>query len=221
MSIWLVLAVVFAVLEVIAVSKSLRNLEYMAKPGVMASLFLWLYTTTGLAGATFWFGLGLLFSLAGDVLLMSPRERMFLAGLAAFLLAHISYTAGFMSGATTVSIWSLVLLVVIAINVRRLMQRIVGAMRLRGQNSLMIPVILYGTVISVMLYTALSTIYNPAWNTGAAFFVSLGAFFFCVSDLILAWNKFVSPLKNGHVWSIGSYYLGQIGILAGVIGQFG
>lgn len=221
MYIWLVLASISAVAEALAASKNLKTLEYIAKPAVMVFVFLWLYTATGLTGVAFWFGVGILFSLAGDVLLLFPGDRMFLLGLVAFLLAHVSYTTGFVNEASTVSLWSLVLLVVIAINVRRLLQRIAGAMRLRGQNSLVIPVILYGTVISVMLYAALSTIYNPAWNTSAAFFVSLGAFLFCASDLILAWNKFVSPLNNGRFWCITLYYLGQIGIIAGVISQFG
>lgn len=221
MYIWLILALIFAAAEAIAVSKDTKRLEYVAKPAAMIFLFLWLYTTTGLTGIAFWFGLGILFSLAGDVLLMVPGDRMFLPGLVAFLLAHVLYTAGFMNEASTLSLWSLILLVVIAINVRRLMQRIAGAMRARGQNSLVIPVTLYGTVISVMLFAALSTIYNPVWSTSAAFLVSLGAFFFCASDLMLAWNRFVSPLKNGHFWNITLYYLGQIGIVSGVVSQFG
>ena len=81
MYLWLALALIFASLEVIAVSKNLGQLEYIAKPGVMLSLFLWLYTTTGLQGNTFWFGLGILFSLAGDVLLMFPNH--FITGLIA------------------------------------------------------------------------------------------------------------------------------------------
>ena len=105
--------------------------------------------------------------------------------------------------------------------VGRLLRRIVGAMRIRGENRLVTPVILYGTVISVMLYAAMSTIFNPAWKTNASFFVSLGAFLFCASDAVLAWNRFVSPIGNGRAWNISLYYLGQIGLIAGVMAQFG
>ena len=59
----------------------------------MICLFLWLFANTGLQGHAFWFGSGILFSLAGDVLL--SFERMFLPGLVAFLLAHLSYIVGF------------------------------------------------------------------------------------------------------------------------------
>lgn len=220
MYLWLILAFIFAALEMIAVSKNLQRWEYLAKPAALVGLFLWLYSSTGLQGNAFWFGLGILFSLVGDVLLIS-FERMFLFGLIAFLLAHISYITGFREEIVMITAWSLILAVFIAINVGRLLRRIVGAMRTKGENRLVTPVILYGTVISVMLYAAMSTIFNPVWKTNAAFFVSLGAFLFCASDAVLAWNKFVSPVKNGREWNISLYYLGQIGLIAGVIAQFG
>ena len=221
MVLWLTLVLIFASLEVIAVSKNLQRLQYFAKPAVMVCLFLWFYSSTGLQGNTLWFGLGILFSLAGDVLLMISLERIFLLGLIAFFLAHISYITGFRDEIVNVTAWSLILAVFIAINVGRLLRRIVGAMRAKSENRLVVPVIIYGTVISVMLYAAMSTIYDPAWKTNASFFVSLGAFLFCASDAVLAWNKFVSPIKNGRAWNIALYYLGQLGLIAGVISQFG
>jgi len=221
MYIWLILTLIFAALETIAVSRNLQRLEYMAKPAVMVFLFLWLYATTGLQGNTLWFGFGILLSLAGDVLLMISLDRLFLAGLSAFLLAHISYITGFRAELMTVNVWSVILLVFIAINVSRLLRRIVGSMRARGENNLVLPVIIYGTVISVMLYAAMSTLSNLAWTPLGAFFVSAGALLFVTSDAILAWMKFVAPIKNGRVWNIALYHLGQIGLIAGVISQFG
>jgi len=221
MYLWLILAIIFATLEAIAVSKNLQRLEYFAKPVVMACLFVWLYSSTGLQGNTFWFGLGILFSLAGDVLLMISLDRMFLFGLIAFLIAHIFYITGFRDELGSFNAWSWILAVFIAINVGRLIRRIVGTMRAKGQNKLVIPVIIYGTLISVMLYAAMSTIYDPTWKTSATLFVSVGAFLFCASDTILAWIKFVSPIKNGRIWNIALYHLGQIGLIAGVISQFG
>jgi len=71
------------------------------------------------------------------------------------------------------------------------------------------------------LFAAMSTLFDPAWKTGAALFVSLGAFSFYISDVILAWNKFVAPIRNGRVFNIVTYHLGQIGLIAGVVSQFG
>lgn len=221
MYLWLALALLFALLESIAVSRNLQRLEYIAKPAVMAFLFLWLYTTTGLQGTTLWFGLGILLSLVGDVLLMISLDRLFLPGLAAFLLAHLSYITGFRAELTTVNVWSLILLAFIAINASRLLRRIVGAMRARGENTLILPVIAYGIVISIMLYAAMSTTSNLTWSPLAAFLVSAGALLFVASDVILAWMKFVAPLKNGRIWNIALYHLGQIGLIAGVVSQFG
>ena len=215
---WLIFAIICASLEVIAASKDLRTVEYFAKPTVMVGLFLWLSASTGLQGQAFWFGLGILFSLAGDVLLLF--ENMFLPGLVAFLFAHVSYITGFRESIVTTTIWSLILAAFIALNIGRLLQRIVGAMRTKGENKLIGPVLIYGTVISVMLYAAMSTIYDPVWKNSAALFVGLGAILFCASDAILAWNKFVAPVRNGRVWNNTLYYLGQIGIIAGVIAQF-
>jgi uncharacterized membrane protein YhhN len=220
MIIWLILVLLFAFLEAIAVSRNVERLEYIAKPSVMVFLFLWLYTSTGLQGDALWFGVGLLFSLVGDVLLMFSSNRFFLLGLVAFLFTHIFYLIGFRDAATNISAWSLIWMLFIAINVSRLIRRIVGAMRAKGENKLILPVVLYGTVISMMLYGAMATIYDPAWKTSAAFFVSLGAILFTTSDTILAWMKFVSPLKNGRAWNIVLYYLGQIGLIAGAIAQF-
>jgi alkenylglycerophosphocholine hydrolase len=221
MYVWLVLALLSAALEAIAVAKDLRNVEYVSKPAVMVFLFIWLYTTTGLQGNAFWFGLGILFSLAGDMLLVFQLDRLFIPGLIAFLFAQISYIAGFRQELATVTVWSFILLVFLAVNVGRLMRRMIGGMRARGHNRLVVPVLVYGTVISIMLYAALSTLSNPAWTMSAAFFVSTGAFLFSASDTMLAWNKFISPIGSGRVMSIILYQLGQIGLIAGVISQLG
>jgi uncharacterized membrane protein YhhN len=221
MYVWPILALFAASFEAVIVWKNLNKFEVFAKPAVMLFLFLWLYATTGLQGNTLWFGTGILLSLAGDVLLVSSTDRMFVLGLAAFLFAHIAYIIGFKEELLNPTVWSFILLFLLFVNSIRLIRRIVGAMRAMKQNSLVIPVIVYSLVISLMLFAAMSTIFDPAWKTGASLFVSTGAFLFFLSDLILAWNKFVSPIKNGPVLNIVTYYLGQIGLIAGVISQFG
>jgi uncharacterized membrane protein YhhN len=221
MNIWLILAFVFAALEALALWKSWGKLEYVAKPAVMICLFLWLYLSTGLQGNMFWFGVGILFSLAGDVLLMISLDRMFIFGLIAFLLAHIAYLVGFQNELMTVTAWSVLLIVILSVSAVRVMRRIVSAIQANGQVRMVAPVILYSTVITLMLYAAMTTISNPEWTTNASFLVSVGAFLFYISDLILAWNKFVSPIKNGRMLNIAAYHLGQIGLIAGVVSQFG
>jgi hypothetical protein len=48
----------------------------------------------------------------------------------------------------------------------------------------------------------------------------VGALFFYLSDIVLAWNKFVSPIRNGRIYNIAMYHIGQIAIIAGVILQY-
>jgi uncharacterized membrane protein YhhN len=218
--VWLILALIAALFEAFAVQKQNHKWELFAKPAVMILLLVWLYTSIGFQGEALWFGLGLLFSLIGDVLLLNSTDQMFVWGVFAFLLTHVFYLIGFQNELLHFTAWSFVLLFFIYINGLRLLRRIVGSMRVKAFDRLIAPVIVYGVVISLMLYAAMSTIFDPAWKTRAALLVSVGAFLFYLSDLILAWNKFVSPLRIRRIPSILAYHLGQIGLIAGVINHF-
>lgn len=221
MIIFLLAAIVFAGLEGLAVWRDWRKLEWVVKPAVMVCLFGWLSLTSGLQGASLWFGLGILFSLAGDVALI-PKDRFFLAGLAAFLLAQIAYLIGFNTPLPAVStVWSLGIALVLGSGAVRVMRPIVAGLRAKSQAQLTGPVILYSVVITLMLLSALLTLFRPDWKSVPALLVSAGAFLFYLSDIVLAWNRFVSPMQHGRTLNIGLYHLGQIAIVAGVILQFG
>ncbi|HEY5730714.1 MAG TPA: lysoplasmalogenase, partial [Anaerolineales bacterium] len=207
MNIWPILALIFAALESWALWKKLDKLEYVAKPAVMICLFIWLYLNTGLLGLTLWFGVGLIFSLIGDVLLMISLDRMFIFGLITFLLAHVAYIVGLQNELMAFTSWSVILIVILSMTAVRMMRRIISAIRAKGQARLIIPVTVYSAVITVMLYAAMTTISNPEWNTSASFYLSVGAFLFYISDLILAWNKFVTPIQNGRILNIAAYHL--------------
>lgn len=221
MNIFLLIAFAFAALEIFALFKNLPRLEYIAKPAVMLILLLWLLTSIGLSGASLWFGLGILFSLAGDVLLMIQFERMFLAGLIAFLFAHISYMVGFNIPLPAFSAWGIAFAVMISLGGARIIRRILEAITAKGQSQMRMPVIVYSMTISLLLLSAMLKLSDLSWNANSAALVSLGAFMFYISDIILAWNKFVEPIQNGRIYNIAAYQLGQIALIAGVIHQFG
>ena len=220
MNIFLIAAVILAALEALAVPKNQSRLEYVAKPGVMIALFLWLWTSSGLSGALLWFGLGILFSLAGDVLLMLSPDRLFLAGLVAFLFAHVAYIIGFNTPLPEFSAWGIFLAVIIGINGVRVLRRILAPLATQGPTGLRIPIVVYGITISTMLLSAMMKLTDVSWEAGAALLVALGAFLFYASDIILAWMKFVSPIRHGRIYNIITYQLGQIALIAGVILQF-
>jgi len=217
----LIAALGFAALEALALWKKWTRLEYLAKPAVMIVLLLWLWTTTGLGGAALWFGLGILLSLTGDILLMISLDRLFLAGLIAFLLAHLAYLIGFNIPIPEISAWGFVLAIIVGLGGVRVMRRIVAPLTSSGQARMRMPIIIYSAVISLMLLSAMMKMTEITWNTNAAALVGVGAFLFYVSDIILAWNKFVAPIQNGRIYNIGAYHLGQIMLIAGVIAQFG
>ena len=217
--VWLILAITAAVLETIAVQKNIRRLELVANPLTMVFLFLWLVSETALQGNALWFGLGVLFSLIGDIVLLRSSERMFMLGLGAFLLTHIFYLIGLRDQLFNVTTWSVILFIVIYLNATRLLRQMVNTIRAKRLNALVFPVTVYGLVISLMLYAAMSTLFDPAWSSSAALLLGVGALLFYGSDLILAWMKFVNPIHNGPVYGIIMYYLGQIGLIAGVITQ--
>ena len=220
MYILIIFAFIFAGLESLALWKGWRRLEYLAKPAVMICLFIWLYLTSGFQGALSWFGVGILFSLAGDIALLFI-DRFFMVGLTAFMLAHIAYLVGLnIPFPQTLGVWTFGIAVVVGLNALRLIRRILGGIRSRGQTRLVLPVIAYSIVITLMLLSALITLFRPDWKSTPALLVSLGGFLFYLSDIILAWNRYVAPIKNGRMLNIGIYHLGQIAIVVGVAMQF-
>lgn len=220
MYLFILAALVFAALEALALWKNWFWLEVIAKPGVMVVLFIGLFTSVGLNGPLLWFGMGILFSMAGDVFLMISLDRLFLAGLAAFLLAHVAYVIGFNLPLPALTSWGVILAILIGFGGARVIRRILSEAISKGQGRMRIPILLYSMVISLMLLSATMKLADLTWNAGAALLVSLGAFLFYLSDIILAWNKFVAPIQHGRIYNIAAYHLGQIVLIAGVIVQY-
>jgi len=218
MYIFLILAIIFAVWEVYAAFTGLRQLEYIAKPAVMMFLLIWFYVATGLQVAALWFGIW--FSLFGDVLLLWS-DRLFIFGLIAFVPAHISYIIGFIHEIMAVSHWSLILAVLLGAGGVRVLRRIIGAMRASGHYLLITPVVIYSIIITLMLYMAMLTLSDISWSANASLLVAAGAFSFFISDIVLAWNWFVSPISHGHTRNIVLYHAGQIMLVTGVINKLG
>jgi len=214
-----ILAIIIAILDWIAVARKWRRIEYFAKPATMLALLTWVGVNGGFHGPMLWFALGLLFSLGGDVFLMLPREQ-FIPGLVSFLIGHICYLIGFNSPAPQFNAASVILLVVVLFTGFQVYRRVAGGLQAGGNEKLKLPVLIYSIVISLMLFSALSTLILPEWRIFAAVCASSGALLFFVSDTTLAYNKFVAPLPNGRVIVIVTYHLGQILIALGAAIRF-
>ena len=90
-------------------------------------------------------------------------------------------------------------------------------MKAPGRGKLRAPVVIYTVVISLMVVSALTMLFRPNVSTGAALLMALGAVLFFVSDAVLAWNRFVAPVRGGKLIVIVAYHLGQMALIAGVI----
>ena len=222
-----ILLFLVAALDWVAVAKGWKKVEYIAKPVVMLVLLGLLALVGGLGSLPLiCFFLGIFFSLVGDVFLMVSyarfSDRWFIPGLITFLLAHAAYIIGLNTPLPDVSpIWSLGLAVILALTAARVLRRIIAGLRQKGLWRLVRPVGMYGMVITLMLLSALLTLDNSAWKAAASGLVTLGAMLFCFSDILLPWNKFVNPIKNGRLANMILYHLGQFALVTGVILQFG
>ena len=217
----LVFVLFIAVLDWIAVARNWRKVELLAKPATMVALFLVFAMVGRFSSSPLWcFGAGIVFSLGGDIFLLLS-DRWFIAGLFVFLLGHLSYITGFNLHFPVVSpFWSIGIAFVLALVLWRILGKIISGIKEKGFHQLIIPVVVYGTVISIMLFSAMLTVFRQEWKSNAAMLACLGAFLFYVSDIILAWNKFVAPIRNGRIANMITYNLGQIALIAGVLIQF-
>jgi uncharacterized membrane protein YhhN len=197
-AIFLALAGLAAVVDWTAVATSRRSLEYVAKPAVMVALIAVAFTLHPASGAerTF-FVAALAFGLLSDVFLMLPRD-LFLLGLAAALIEHLAYIAGFRTRDLRLT-WLVVAAAVALVSTAVVFPPIYRALRAK-QPRLIGPVIAYLAVFVVMVASA--------GGTGSLIALA-GALLFFYSDAILAWNRFVNPLPYGRIVNIVPYHAGE------------
>lgn len=122
---------------------------------------------------------------AGDALLLD-KDRFFLHGLGAFLLGHLWYIAlvGHTHG---VSVPGLAVGAALAAGM-------VGTLWSSLRPRLRAPVAAYAVALAGVLAVALAA------GTGA------GAALFLLSDAVLAWNRFRSPLPRGDLLVMVTYF---------------
>ncbi len=173
----------------------------VAKP--LASVgFLGLATTAGALGTTY--GRAVLAALAlswlGDVFLLSSKSRLFLAGLAAFLLGHVAYGVAFIVHGQDprASGVALAVLALPAIVVGRWLWPHLSA----GFRP---PVLAYIAVISAMLALACGAV-----AAGGHPVIAVAAAAFYLSDLAVARDRFVAPGFVNRVWGLPLYYFAQL-----------
>jgi len=200
-----------ALVDWVAVARGARRTEYAAKPAVLAALTLAAAVLpadhTDLLHRKWWFVAALACSLAGDVLLMLPRD-LFVPGLSAFLAGHVLFVGGLLQSPSppgdppfAFSPTGLaVAAVVVAAAAAGPAFLIFRSLLRGGHRALVAPVAVYLVAIGTMAVLA-ANVGVPAATAGAALFV--------VSDTVLALNRFVRPLRHGDVAVHVTYHLAQ------------
>jgi uncharacterized membrane protein YhhN len=145
--------------------------------------------------------LALLCSVGGDVLLMLPGDR-FVAGLAAFLIAHLLYLAAFSTPAAFLRHRAgVVAFAIVATVVLSLVLPAVGGV-LRSA------MVAYVIVLTLMAAQATSWMLE-APESGSARLAAIGASLFVASDALLALDRFVLPMPARDLLVLAPYWLAQ------------
>ncbi|WP_253735842.1 lysoplasmalogenase [Paenibacillus sp. FJAT-26967] len=137
---------------------------------------------------------GLFFCMMGDGLLV-----WFVVGLTAFLIGHLFYTAAFLTRwrFTFLRLASVIPIVLFGLYMGHELRQ---ALLLSGQTELIIPVLVYISVISLMGCSAVMT--GSVWAIA-------GSVLFIVSDSILSWNMFIEGVSHSGIWIMSTYYTAQ------------
>lgn len=158
----------------------------------------------------------LVFSWIGDVILLFTDlgEIYFILGLVAFLTAHIIYCILFNRQNKIRKKQNKSFFVIGSILIALYLIGMVSVL-MPHLGELEIPVTVYASVISIMLLFAFNGFL--VWEKPGNFLVFLGAFFFMISDSILAVNKFYIPIPKSSFFIMLTYLLAQYLIVVGVL----
>lgn len=192
---------VLALLAIIAAARGWRRGVYVLKP--LTTLLIIGFAAHLPSTLPFYKPLmmaGLCFSLAGDVLLMLPRDR-FVAGLVAFLAAHLVYIGAFTGGGAVfrVTAWVIVpFLAYAAVLLRILLPHVPRALRPA--------VIVYAAALLVMAWQAAE---RGAAGVPGGMVAAIGGVLFVISDSALALDRFRRPVRGAEPLVLTTYWAAQ------------
>lgn len=149
--------------------------------------------------------IGLLFSLAGDVLLEISAD-LFVPGLIAFLIGHIWYSVAFLSITRELN-WPRLLPFAAWVMLAYLLL-------LPNLKDMAVPVAAYVIVIGAMMWRSATVLTQPVlrWQWLAL----IGALLFGLSDTLLAFKKFNGLIIGPSFTIMTLYWLGQLGLALSV-----
>ena len=191
--------IISALIHIRAEYRGPRQHIYIFKP--LTIVFICLIALQGQADNPFYKYMiltGLVFSLAGDIFLMLPSDR-FVAGLAAFLIAHLFYIAAFVSEISSLIWWPLIPLLIWCIVFYFILATSLGKLKL--------PVLIYMVILLIMVWMAWER-WSQTGHSGVLL-AAVGAVLFAISDTILSINRFRGTFKSARALNLGTYFAAQ------------
>ena len=216
-------------LDWLAVGLGWKKIRPMTKVGALAFLILWTLIRMDFKPSEMgWLLLlALGFDFLGDILLLIP-DSCFKWGLGAFLLGHITYLwmdyslisrSVDMGQVEPVSrgAWAM-MAVTLGLGLLFFYGVIIREMK-KPQPGLFLRVALYVyafCLTSVMMagYLIAVILANGSLLIWA---LALGGTLFFISDFILAFNRFVRPVRFAHLWIMTTYHLAQLFLVVGFL----
>jgi uncharacterized membrane protein YhhN len=195
----LALAIAIAAVDWFAVAHHNPRMRWVSKPGAIVLLVVVALVLQPASNAQrYAFVVALVLSLAGDVALLLG-DRAFTAGLVAFLAAHLAFCAGFVIGGLNrgLLVYTSIAIALVSLAVGG---RIIQSLRQSGSGALTLPVTAYLVALAAMVALGAGS-GRPAAFAGAALSYA--------SDGLIAWDRFVRPLRWAPLPVIITYHIGQ------------
>jgi uncharacterized membrane protein YhhN len=204
--------VLFSILHLAGHAAGIEMLHMGTKPFLMPTLGFYFWKVCIKTPLNKFVYAALIFSWLGDSLLIFSDYNglFFIAGLIAFLIAHIVYiimNLNFVNDGNSKLVFKWPALFFIAYGI------LVFSQLVENLGLLTLPVAIYTSVICIMGITA----YGRIGRTSNADYrlVIGGAISFIISDSLLAFNKFGAPIGNAGFWVMITYLGGQLLLVQG------
>ena len=220
-------------IEIYSVYNGIPEIHHISKPLLMPLLLAWFISKTQKynSGIKKFVIIACITSFMGDVFLMflpdeslgeslwgvKRNEAFFLYVLGSFFLAHLAYILAFVLPFRKKSQRGIVVAKPL-IGILLLSYGVVFIYTLFPHlGDFTIPVIAYAIVILLMVTTAINRFGRVSELSFWA--VAIGAILFMLSDSMIAINKWPYPFEMASPMIMGTYILGQLGIVAGLSWQ--
>lgn len=148
-----------------------------------------------------WILAALLLSWMGDALLLSERAAAFMAGLAAFLAAHLCFAAAFfLAGVGAPGVLAATAFVALLLGAA-----VLAWLWPHTPANFRWPVLAYVVAILAMCVAAAA----HAWGAERGW-VLAGAWLFAASDIAVARQRFVRQSPVNQLWGLPAYFIAQL-----------